>query len=314
MKSFTAAGVAGTLAFVLCAGCSTPLVGVKIKPKNTPVESCDGSANSKCDLPGIPFYPVRYQCVHNTQWLEPIFFVTLTIALIDKAKPFDPIVATKLLNIDDVFGPNSTVRDLLSEIRKQSTTETYDRMLDRFRALPERPIFVSDNDLKNFGGDSTRFVLASNSIVAERYVDSATVYYYNGTRPWAGSATVSIDLNPDGSMSKASAQAESKTAETLLGLLPISDSIKKIVGIAGKAFVEAAKPYALQLQIESKVYKIEKRSRIDAAVPPCAGVSGYAGQAGETIESYSFTEVTVGATPPPKADTSKPAPDKPTDK
>jgi hypothetical protein len=314
VKSFTAAGVAGTLAFVLCAGCSAPLLGVKIRPKNPPDESCNGSANSKCDLPGIPFYPVRYQCVHNTQWLEPVFFVTLTITSVDKAKLSDPLVATKLLNIDDLFGPNPAVRDLFGEIRKEFATDTYDRLLERFRALPERPIFVSDNDLKNFAGDPARFVLASNSIVAERYVDSATVYYYNGTRPWAGSATVSIDLNSDGSMGKASATAESKTAETLLGLLPISDIIKKAVGV-GAGLVKAEKPpkpYALQLQIESKVYKIEKRSRM-AQVPPCPGVSGYAGQAGETIESYSFTEVTVGAAPPPKADT-KPATDKPTDK
>jgi hypothetical protein len=286
MKTSSRAGVVGTLTIALCAGCSTPLLSVKIKPKGTEVESCDTSGNAKCDLPGIPFYPVRHQCVHNTQWLEPIFSVTLTISSVDKDKPFDPVVATKLFNINDLFGPNSNIREFLGEIRKKSTTEAYEQLLDKFRTLPDTPVFISGTELENFSGEPTRFVLASNSISAERYIDSATVYYYNGTRPWAGSATVSIELNPDGSLSKASAQAESKTAETLLGLLPISDYIKKVAAITdgGKLVAKAAKPaYAVQLQIESKVYKVEKRSRVNAIVPPCPAVSGYAGQAGETI-------------------------------
>lgn len=52
---------------------------------------------------------------------------------------------------------------------------------------------------------------------------SDTQYYINTRRPWIGTASATIKLAPDGTMTDATAEIEDKTAETLLSVLPVTD-------------------------------------------------------------------------------------------
>lgn len=309
---------------MMCA-CSGPLVLVKTANNKADVLDCGSGASKTCDLPGIPFYPVRYRCVHDTQWLEPIAVVTLVITATDEKAHFTPKVATKILNFEDLLGnaQQGEVRTLLALIRQTPKTDDYAPILKSFMDLQDSNVVPQNMSLSTFpfdtlkNGESApenlRFVLAANSITAERYVDSSTVYYLNGTRPWAGSASVEADVNPDGTLSKGSASIESKTAETILSLLPFADVIKGALGVSTSAFTPplVQKPpeprYALNLKFESKIYKVQKTAQItDAgAVPPCTAVSGFAGARTEKLISYSFSEVTSAAAPPAKGDDTK---------
>jgi hypothetical protein len=305
-------------ASILVCACGGPLVMVKTAKDKTKPEVLEcKSGLATCDLPGIPFYPVRYRCVHDTQWLEPIALVTLSITATDEKSHFTPIAATKVLNFDDLLGnaQQGKIRKLLALVQQTPKTDDYASILKDFMALQDSSVVPQDMPAPTFPStpESLRFVLAANSLAAERYVDSSTVYYFNGSRPWAGSASVEADVNPDGTLSKGSAQMESKTAETILSLLPFADVIEGVLSVASTDLAPppVKKPpepkYALALKIDNKIYKVQKTAQVtdSGAVPPCAPVFGYAGNGTERLISYSFSEVTSAATPPAKGDDSK---------
>ena len=56
---------------------------------------------------------------------------------------------------------------------------------------------------------------------------SGSQYYINTRRPWIGSANATIDLATDGTMTKAQAEVEDKTVETILSVLPIGSFFAK---------------------------------------------------------------------------------------
>jgi len=51
---------------------------------------------------------------------------------------------------------------------------------------------------------------------------SESQHYINTRRPWIGTASATIELAPDGTMTKAQSEVEDKTVETILSVLPIT--------------------------------------------------------------------------------------------
>lgn len=56
---------------------------------------------------------------------------------------------------------------------------------------------------------------------------SADQYYINTTRPWIGSASATIKLAADGTMTEAQSQIEDKTAATVLSMIPVAGFLTK---------------------------------------------------------------------------------------
>lgn len=69
---------------------------------------------------------------------------------------------------------------------------------------------------------------------------SESQYYINTRRPWIGSANATIDLAADGTMTKAQAEVEDKTVETILSVLPITTFFTKQWNLAGADAAQAA--------------------------------------------------------------------------
>lgn len=73
--------------------------------------------------------------------------------------------------------------------------------------------------------------IENDVVVVSELSDSR--YYINTRRPWIGSANATIDLAPDGTMTKAQSSVEDKTVETLLSVLPITSFFTKQWNLAG---------------------------------------------------------------------------------
>lgn len=155
--------------------------------------------------------------------------------------------------------------------------------------------------------ESKEVLLSSNAVAPERYVDASAVYYYNVKKPWSGTANGEVDLTNEGILSKTSAQVESKTLATILGVLPISDLIKAAAGV--KTLPPQTGRYKLDLQIQSRVYKHTRSAVVPGALPPCAPVTILVGADGAPF-NFTVEDVTASPTPPSssaakKNDTSK---------
>ncbi len=68
---------------------------------------------------------------------------------------------------------------------------------------------------------------------------SDTQYFINTRRPWIGTASATIKLAPDGTMTEAVAEVEDKTVETLLSVLPITDFFTRQWGLNDKSATAA---------------------------------------------------------------------------
>jgi hypothetical protein len=168
-----------------------------------------------------------------------------------------------------------------------ATLQEVQTLLDEFKNLPEMdPLrFDTSKILDPNSTEHDEVVLSSNTVTPERYVDANAVHYYNIKKPWAGSANAEVDLSDEGILSKASGQTESKTLETLLSVLPISDLIKGAAGVAVGPPVAQAR-FKLDLQVQSKVYKHTRSAPVPNKVPPCAPVTALVGADGG---AFNFT-------------------------
>ena len=306
------------------AGCGGNLFQVtRAKPPDPPsktLQECKDSNDGSCDVPGIPVYAVAYRCLHTTVWLQPVYVVTLTVTS-DSKKDGVPVLS-KPITITKIFGRREIegactagmpcVQSTLAEIQQSPQAAEYQTITDEFKALPEMDplLFDTTRILEPSSTESKEVILYSNSVAPERYVDANAVFYYNVGIPKSGTANAEVDLTDEGILSKSSGQVESKTLETVLGLFPVSDLIKAAAGVAAPLVPPSEKPYKLDLQVTSKVYRHTRSAPLTGKRPPCQPDAALVGSGGEP---YNFTidDVTAGPPAQPTDNKQKAKPAKP---
>jgi hypothetical protein len=207
-----------------------------------------------------------------------------------------------------------------AKIASQSPQDSYKLLMDAFADLQEiNPLeFDTTKILVKGSSEGQEVLLSSNFVAPDRYVDATVVFFYNVTKPFAGTANAEIDLNDQGILSKASAQIEDKTLATILSALPISDLIKGAVTRASLAKANVPPPptekgaavkYKIDLQLETRIYK-HTHSKVDSAEkPPCPASSKLVGADNNT--DYNFTVEDITASEPPDPTKQGPAAQKP---
>jgi hypothetical protein len=219
----------------------------------------DGGGKS---LPGVPFFPKKATCRQETTYVGPVVLVTKVDTFLDSAgkvirtdsetKPFrlseGKTALTKLSAC--LASPSQCGND------PTGSPLTFPRVWKQLAGsipVPDSPDKLKPEDL----------ILVGNKVSASTFVDYNTTTYLNGNLPWLGSNEVSLELNEDGSLSKASGKAESKIAD----LIPIKEGLSAIFhlsaaapksGSAGPAdaFAEAAStPRVTTLSVDIKFFQ-----------------------------------------------------------
>ncbi len=306
-------------------GCSAPLLEVKHQKGPLPAAP-DASACSKdddaCKLPGVPFYAVAYRCSHSTSWLRPVYLVTVTVTKADDGSTVDS--AGKVFDL--VTFNAKAVQTAMTHVRTAGTVSDYKTTLKELTDIPDSDLGAFRQENLPNKPEADNSVLAANQVVAERYVSTEAIYFYNVSRPWNGSANAEIDLSNEGILNKASGQAEDKTLDTILstlgtlgaaalgipaaaaGVAPVATATAEAAKVAGAAAVQ----YKFSVQIDTKIYKYTHMApEFDPAggkkyvQPPCDPNPTLVGANKEPFNS-TFEDVTPGASPPPADDKSKP--------
>jgi len=213
-------------------------------------------------LPGVQFFPKKATCRQETTYVGPVVLVTKTDTFLDstgkvirtesETKPFRLhegeaalIKLSACLASPSQCGNDPTGSPL--------TFPTVWKQLTGSIPVPESPDKLKPEDL----------ILVGNKVSASTFVDYTTATYLNGNLPWLGSNEVSLELNEDGSLSKASGKAESKIAD----LIPIKEGLSAIFhlsaaapksGVAGPADAfeaAAATPKVTTLSVDIKFFQ-----------------------------------------------------------
>ncbi len=317
------------------AGCGGPVLEIKhqqaLPPAPAASDDCNKDDDSKCKLPGVPFYGVAYRCVHSTSWLRPIYVVSVTVT-----KVSDNSTVTAVTKVFDLKTFTSkTVQDAILGIQSSAPVADYTLILKPLTVIPDSdPSAFKQEGLPNEPEKNNSF-LAANVVAADRYVSTQAVYYYNVHRPFNGSASAEVDLNEEGILTKGSGQAEEKTLDTILNMIGTLGAAA--LGIpAAKAGVAPAAPapaaadkldflaldggkemYKFLVQVDTKVYKYTHSTPVLSngafSPPPCIPTTELVGANGEPYDS-AFEDVTAGAKtdkPADKEKTEKPKADKP---
>lgn len=307
------------LIIITMAGCTGGnLIEVtRSKPLPSPPEATACAADdSKCGLPGVPFYVVAYRCTHASSWLRPLYVVTVVVSTADDQARV-VAAATKVFDLK-TFTTDRQVRDQLLTVQKDLKVpeNKYKKDFDDFTRLPDPDIgsFKQENLPKSPEGGNA--ILASNQVVAERYVATDAVYFYNVKRPKSGSANAEIDLTDEGIINKGSAQAEDKMLATILGTvgtlgaaalgIPSAAAGVGSAAVAAKTLaVDGGVSYNFDVQIQTKIYRYIHSAPEPGMSPPCSPDSTLVGTRGEPFNS-TFEEITAASTASDKSAEKKP--------
>lgn len=187
-----------------------------------PVSGCSVyrvSDSSGRPLGGIPFYARSAECRQQTIWQEDVRNVSLQVVELvsgtgEAGKRERSIFSASKL----VAGRTIDGATALRKTAQETTTLAHlDALYAAFEALPA----YQPADWAN----PTYLVLAANSNAPHHIVDYSRPYFLNTTRPITGSASATAEIAADGTLSKASAEVESKTLETLLAMVPIKEKL-----------------------------------------------------------------------------------------
>jgi hypothetical protein len=199
-------------------------------------------------LPGVPFFTkkiVRYQ---ETQWQRNFYVVKLEYSLVDPKKPAAQSAPLRIVG-QPLEVPEALLEVVLEPIREDldklqsnpvggedPVAATIDRLTSAWRGAEgkrAKDIAQYENTSADFGALPSRLAmrLGANREVVETVLDERRELYINGRRPLLGSASAEFLLAPDQTLTKAQGQSDSKTLETILGALPVSDYVAKSLGI-----------------------------------------------------------------------------------
>lgn len=217
---------------ILSSACASVLTVTQVSKTKTK----DGKDNYVSQsLPGVPFYQKRGTCRQETAYVEPIVIIKKSKNAEDgTGKVISTESETKAFRFRQGEMQLLKLRKCLADPGQCGSYNSAQRTIpktfeDVWNDLPDSlPVPQSPDDLIKNMQD---IILASNKVAATAYVDYETVTYLNGNLPWLGSNEVSIETNEDGSLSKASAKAESKVGD----LIPIKEGLSAIFHLGGGA-------------------------------------------------------------------------------
>ncbi|MCI0603682.1 hypothetical protein L0156_11795 [bacterium] len=209
------------------------------------------------DLAGVPFYIKKGRCKQQTIKLEPKYTLTLVKRtkvvlqglssqemqqlqafeqLLDKSSPtgFRCMQSTESSTLECTSEslPESVILDEC-QFRNKSVSELRAYLDGKDVAGDDKVVLKLWDNVKhvaaNPGECPERILTASNSTKIEPYIDYASPHYINANYPWIGTASANFTLSADQTLTNATATIDSKTVETLLGFLPISPALSKVL-------------------------------------------------------------------------------------
>jgi hypothetical protein len=212
-------------------------------------------------LKGVPFRTKVPQYVQRTVRQETWYEMTIslhetkvskldTITSLDSKKD-PPKVAVETVEQDTVLREIAVnakglqaIRDARNTLLASSNSTAIDAFLEAVDAVAKNPDYSAPTPETPIGNRTT--AVTSNSVTTE-WIASDQMHYLNGGLPWFGSASVSTELGPDGSLSKAEGQTESKAGDVIASVLPLKEFFTKRWGLVapektGKALLEALTP------------------------------------------------------------------------
>jgi hypothetical protein len=220
---------------------------------------------------GVPFYVKAGVCKQQTVWLQPIYSLTLKATPpADKGPAGTVSSRTLILTLAEVR--SDEFRNLMNAKANEIETK-WDALAQK---QPPDPYSLDQSKLGDkTSPDNKRVLRVANETVPEIYVDYSTMYFYNTSKPLAGSAQANVELASDGTMTKGSAQAEDKTLQAFLDLLPIKDVLSTVAKAGlGVAAAPAAEPAKYELSIATQLLKHTHFKYLTDKTPPCAPPEG----------------------------------------
>ena len=263
-------------------------------------------------VPGVPFFIKRAVCKQQSVWVQPVYVIQLTTRTTYKASAPAVTPTPTAAPAPDKGSPDVTIRST-QKIMGQADFAKAQGDLSALRALLMDEHATGRPD---FGGNVVKLwnqvlpnttvvpqlreaeivstadaFLVSNSATAEVYVDYNTPFFYNTGRPWIGSSQLNVELAADGTLSKGSAQVESKTLQSVFDLIPVKEALTALTkvgfGVAPFEVQKAIESVQFELTIDTRRIK-HTHSRYSGDVQPCAAdpmfvVNNYSLQVEEVV-------------------------------
>jgi len=218
---------------------------------------------------GVPFYVKTAVCRHQTVYDEPHFTVTL---ILEQQFSPDPEKAGRweetgresvTLSLGGLNAAQSAgllapgnereVKEHFASLRGGVTSGTY----------PPPAMVSSTTGLPSNAAD---YALVANRSDPEVIVDYSRMFYVNTRRTsWSGSTNATVELAPDGTLSKAEASLEDTTLKTVLEALPVSAFASKILHLTTPAEIEKASDEQAKAYVSQS--KTLRGLRPDQALP-----------------------------------------------
>lgn len=214
--------------------------------------------NSTKSKKGMPFYIKKSVYSQVTTWQHVDYVVSVSYQFY-KASDLKKAISTT--NLGKILVPQgsyygSSMNTVLAEVAKigelepiecksgESCKEMYEKLkplADAYSTLRTKMRTVAAASNSTVPSDAT---LVGNKVIQEMVVDTSTTYYINGRRPIIGSGKVNFELASDQTLTKVESEADSKTLETLTGLLPVKEFFTEQWGLAPDEAEEEPDPEA----------------------------------------------------------------------
>ncbi|MEW6511187.1 MAG: hypothetical protein AB1428_09540 [Bacteroidota bacterium] len=234
------------------------------------VHSRDGESLLRKEA-GVPFYTVRGGTRQTTAWLEEYYHIQLVT--VDRPGASTP--ADTILRLDkDVLSAGFAAR--YRELQELAAGAAGDDSV--YRALLNAIDRLTPHDRLHMP-PAESLVLLYNELEAESYVDYSRTYFLSGETPILGSANLSLQLNPDGTLAKGEGKAESRALESvlssvvtpLLGQVPLREFLTThlMPAAAAKRTGQGVRSVHLAASLRRVVHQrtMLHRSQLDRAEP-----------------------------------------------
>jgi hypothetical protein len=183
---------------------------------------------------GIPILVKRPVLYHQTKIAQTHWRVQFVLGEGEKKSPEVPV---DIVASPDAYGLLEIIRLELAN-DKAVTPENFDeKVLARLRK--EMAVFNGCGSALLVStppcvrGGEYAAILEDKAVVVSEL--SHEQYYINTKRPWIGSASATIKLAQDGTMTDAQSSVEDKTVETILSVVPVANYLTKQWSLGEKA-------------------------------------------------------------------------------
>ncbi|MBT9487850.1 MAG: hypothetical protein IV093_10110 [Rubrivivax sp.] len=197
---------ATSVLLLLMGGCST----VSVQQQAI---GADGVPGALAEVPGLPFYAVRYVEVHTLVCQQPWLEATLTVEqqqpAVDGKPPSWQVVQTysRRVGVENRPALDRIAQTIISD---QANVQA---KVDQLLTIPA----VESDALQQLP-----MALVGRVAEQRRVVDATTRYYLNAPLPWFGSSSLAPEF-VDGLLSKLTASAETGLAEGFKALNPLRE-------------------------------------------------------------------------------------------